>query len=154
MATGLTSSRQVAGAERLAGVTIASRSTRSTRLKALAVAARDAGASLAQSLLTHTDVIRRLKNLWQELRRSRAGRRFRRLHADHAAQQSVWTRSLTIAAAVVCFAVGIVLAFIPGPAVVFFALTAALTSTQSRWVARKLDRAELGARAAWKRWKN
>jgi hypothetical protein len=40
----------------------------------------------------------------------------------------------------------VVLVFIPGPAVVFFALTAALLGAQSRWVARQLDAAETGGR--------
>ena len=59
---------------------------------------------------------------------------------------------LTMLAAASCFAVGVVLAFIPGPAVVFFGLTAALSATQSRWVAERLDHAELYLRALWKRW--
>ena len=54
-------------------------------------------------------------------------------------------------AALLSFAIGVVLAFIPGPAVVFFALTAALLSTQSHWLARKLDRGELVVHALWRK---
>jgi len=49
-------------------------------------------------------------------------------------------------AAVASLAIGIVLAFIPGPAILFFALCAALLGAQSRWVARRLDRAEVSTR--------
>jgi len=56
-------------------------------------------------------------------------------------------------AAVVSLAVGIVLAFIPGPAVLFFALSAALLGAQSRWVARRLDAAETAARRFWRAWR-
>jgi hypothetical protein len=46
----------------------------------------------------------------------------------------------------VAFALGVVLAFIPGPAVLFFALAAVLVATQSRWLAERLDRAEVKLR--------
>lgn len=89
--------------------------------------------------------------MWTELKRGPTGQRFRRFHESHAAHRSGWARCLTWIAAVVCFAIGVVLAFIPGPAVLFFALTCALTATQSRAVARLLDRSEVRVRAAWRR---
>jgi hypothetical protein len=96
-------------------------------------------------------VWRRTKQHWRELRASRAGRRFQIFYDGHAAHRTGWARCLTLLGAVVSFAIGVVLAFIPGPAVVFFALTAALLSTQSRWLARKLDRSELYAHATWRK---
>ena len=91
------------------------------------------------------------KRHWQELRSQRPGQRFQAFYEEHAAHRSGWARYLTLAAAVVSFAIGVVLAFIPGPAVVFFALTAAMVSTQSHSVARKLDRIELYAHALWRK---
>jgi len=38
--------------------------------------------------------------------------------------------------------------------VLFFGLSAALFATQSRWLARLLDRAELGLRYAWQATRN
>ena len=65
---------------------------------------------------------------------------------------------LYLAGAIASFAVGVVLVFIPGPAFVFFILSAALLATQSQWVARRLDDLELKirnaatqARAWWRR---
>ena len=55
-------------------------------------------------------------------------------------------RAAYAGAAVVSLAVGVVLAFVPGPAVVFFALTAALLAAQSAWLARRLDAAEIWVR--------
>jgi hypothetical protein len=91
------------------------------------------------------------RKLWQDLRALRAGKRFKHFHAAHAAKRTGWARALTILLVLVCVAIGIVLAFIPGPAVVFFALAVALASTQSHWLAHKLDRAELYLRAVWRK---
>lgn len=62
-----------------------------------------------------------------------------------------WARALTLCAVVMCLVVGIILAFIPGPAILFFALAAALLATQSRWMACKLDRAEIYVHALWRK---
>jgi len=91
------------------------------------------------------------KKHWHDLRCSRAGRRFQVFYEAHATHRLGWARCLTLFAALVSFVIGVVLAFIPGPAVVFFALTAALLSTQSRWLARKLDRSELYVHALWRK---
>lgn len=55
-------------------------------------------------------------------------------------------RPVYLALAAVSFVVGVVLAFVPGPAVVFFALTAALLAAQSTWIARHLDAGEMWLR--------
>ena len=93
----------------------------------------------------------RARHMWTELRRGPTGRRFRRFHRDHAHRRKGWARYLTCFAALLSFAVGVVLVFIPGPAVVFFALTCALLATQSLWMARWLDRSEMRLRAVWRR---
>lgn len=64
-----------------------------------------------------------------------------------------WGRALTWLAVVVCLVIGLILAFIPGPAILFFALAAALTATQSRWLACKLDRTEIYGHALWRKHK-
>lgn len=89
--------------------------------------------------------------MWTELRSAPTGRRFRRFHRDHAAHRKGWARCLTYLAAAVSFAIGFVLMFIPGPAVVFYAVTLALLATQSAWVARWLDHCELKLRAVWRK---
>jgi hypothetical protein len=95
----------------------------------------------------------RARHMWTELRRWPTGRRFRRFHRDHAHHRTGWARCLTWIVALVSLAIGVVLMFIPGPAVVFFALTCALLATQSRWMARWLDRSEFRLRAVWRRYR-
>ena len=89
-----------------------------------------------------------LKARWSELKHFAPGERF---ESFYQAQQhrARWVHLAYIAAAVVLIPVGVVFAFIPGPAVLFFALSAALFATQSLWLARKLDRAELALRKGW-----
>ena len=95
-------------------------------------------------------MIARARHMWTQLRDWPIGRRFRRFHDAHPAHRTGWARWLTWLAAAVSFAIGVVLVFIPGPAVVFFGLTCALLATQSRAVARLLDRTEVRARALWR----
>ena len=52
-----------------------------------------------------------------------------------------------VGTAIALIPVGVLFAFIPGPAVLFFALSAALFATQSLWLARRLDRASALAAA-------
>jgi hypothetical protein len=98
-------------------------------------------------------MIQRAKDMWGELRRGTAGERFQHLHQVHSAHRSTWARVLTLVAAIVSFVIGLILAFIPGPAVVFFALTAALAAVQSLAVARWLDTSELKMHALLRRWR-
>jgi hypothetical protein len=100
--------------------------------------------------------VKRWKKRWQErwkaLKAAEPGTRFEaayeRQHQKDK-ERSKLVRWLRPFFAVISFAIGVVLAFIPGPAVVFFALSAALIATQSRPVARFLDRAELWSRHHW-----
>ena len=107
---------------------------------------------MARAVLCYGWMFQHARQMWTELRRGPTGRRFRRFHREHAVHRSGWARWLTCIAAAVSFAIGVVLAFIPGPAVVFFALTCALLATQSQFVARLLDRSEVRLRAAWRRY--
>jgi hypothetical protein len=110
-------------------------------------------ALLARSLQPKSSVYRSTRKLWDQLRASRAGKRFQHFHDAQGARRLGWARALTLLAVVLCLAIGVVLAFIPGPAILFFALAAALTATQSRWLACKLDRAEIYVHALWRKHK-
>lgn len=98
-----------------------------------------------------------LRQQWQSLKRLPPGKRFQTFHREQQ-KKSAWVKVGYAALSVVLFAVGVVFAFIPGPAVLFFALCAALLAAQSAWIARLLDRAEVkgrqlahAAREAWRR---
>lgn len=88
-------------------------------------------------------------------RPSRAGRRFQdRYDAARAARKDGrWgkraLRVLRLLFAVVAGSIGVVLAFIPGPAIPFFILAGGLLSAESRGVARLLDWGEVKLRAGW-----
>jgi hypothetical protein len=86
-----------------------------------------------------------LRQQWQTLKRLPPGERFQTFHRDQQ-KKSVWVKVAYAALSLVLFAVGVVFAFIPGPAVVFFAACAALLAAQSAWIARLLDRGEVKGR--------
>ena len=88
-----------------------------------------------------------LRSQWRDLRSYSPGERFEKFREAHR-DESVPAKIAYVGLSLVAFAIGVVLVFIPGPAVVFFALSAALTATQSLWAARKLDQAELLLRRA------
>jgi hypothetical protein len=106
-------------------------------------------------------MLARPKALWHELKHLPAGHRFEmHYEREHRGNQKMSPVKMLVhwSAVIVCFAIGVVLVFIPGPAVVFFALAAALAAAHSRWVARGLDASELkirqlvhAARGRWKR---
>jgi hypothetical protein len=89
-----------------------------------------------------------MRKEWRAVRDAEPGQRFekhyRRTHDVPGARKYAVLYWL---AAVVTFAIGVVLVFIPGPAILFFLITAALVATQALWLARKLDRAEVKLRA-------
>ena len=93
----------------------------------------------------------KLRARWDEFRRAKPGTRFQRFHDEQRGRQRPWIRAAYIGAAVASLAIGIVLVFIPGPAVVFFALTAALLAAQSASLARRLDSAEVWLRHVFQR---
>lgn len=108
-------------------------------------------------LCTACFMLRKIEAKWSKLKHDQPGKRFQNFRERERDRPS-WVRAAYLGAALVLFAIGVVLVFIPGPAVVFFALAGGLLATQSSWVARQLDRFELAAReklelvrAWWKR---
>ena len=89
-----------------------------------------------------------LKARWRELKQYPPGERFEKFH-EAQQHRSSWVHVAYTAVAIALLPIGVLFAFIPGPAVLFFALSAALFATQSLWLARRLDRAELAVRHAW-----
>ncbi len=93
--------------------------------------------------------------LGQKVHRDHAGRRFQdRYEATHAARKDVrWSkralRVLRILVAMVATAIGLILMFIPGPAIPFFILAGGLLSAESRGIARLLDWGEVRLWAVW-----
>jgi hypothetical protein len=86
-----------------------------------------------------------MKNEIEKLREAAPGERFSEFHHRMRTQGPSWLRPLYLAAAAVAFAIGVVLAFIPGPAVLFFALAAAHSGPVTL-VGHRLDRAEVKLR--------
>lgn len=58
---------------------------------------------------------------------------------------------LRILAAILATGIGVILAFIPGPAIPFFFLAGALLASESLYLAQLMDWTELRLRALW-RW--
>ena len=100
---------------------------------------------MAHSLMKH----------WHVLTGGSPGRRFEdRYEAARAARlRGGWshrlTRALRLVIAVLALGVGLVLAVMPGPAILFFLLSGSLFAAESRGVARLLDRAEVRLRTFW-----
>ena len=94
------------------------------------------------------------KQQWHGLQRSSPGHRFQNRYASaqrHRAHIPAWRRILQLVIALGLVSIGVVLVFIPGPAVLFFALAGAMLASESRLVARGLDWAELRLRHGWHR---
>lgn len=89
-----------------------------------------------------------IRETWERLKDQAPGERFEWFYRRQSTK-GVGVKALYLVLAAVSFGVGVILAFIPGPAVLFFALSAALVGTQSLWVARLLDRGEVKGRKAW-----
>jgi hypothetical protein len=93
--------------------------------------------------------------LWLKVHRDHAGRRFQdHYDATHAARKDArWSkramRVLRILVAMVATAIGLILAFIPGPAIPFFILAGGLLSAESRSIARLLDWGEVRLWTVW-----
>jgi hypothetical protein len=95
-----------------------------------------------------------LKRQWHGLQRSQPGHRFQNRYASarrHRDQVPTWQRLLQLGASLVLLAAGVVFVFIPGPAILFFALAGAMLASESRTVARALDWTELRIRSGWHR---
>lgn len=92
-----------------------------------------------------------LNQHWGALKRSKPGRRFQDRYdrQNRKGGRSPWKRTLNLVLAVLSLAIGFVLVFIPGPAVLFFLMSGSLLATESRAIAEALDRLELFLRASW-----
>src|SRR5688572_9189417 len=86
-----------------------------------------------------------LKEEWRRFRRMPPGRRFQIHYKEQKlARQSSpgFLHALPLLLVPLLVAVGVVLMFIPGPAILFFFLAAVLLTSHSPWLARILDGAE------------
>ena len=95
-----------------------------------------------------------LKKQWQALRRLPPGERFQtRYHEEQRSRlgRSRWKQALSLILVPLSLGIGVVLMFIPGPAILFFLIAGALLSSHVLWVARALDWAELRLRSAAKK---
>lgn len=57
-----------------------------------------------------------------------------------------WGRALLILLGILIVLVGVIFAFIPGPAILFYAIGGAIIATESRWMAAMMDRIEVACR--------
>ncbi len=93
------------------------------------------------------------KQQWSALKRSRPGHRFQDRHErikNSSEHNGIGARLVRLIVAAVSFVIGVVLVFIPGPAVVFFFISAGLLASESLRLARGLDVGEVWTRKAWK----
>jgi hypothetical protein len=91
----------------------------------------------------------RLKKHWEEFKQGQPGRRFQERYQQklHTRKDRHWSQSLLEAVLILVFIlIGLILVFIPGPAILFFALAAVLLAHQSLWAARLLDWTEVKLR--------
>lgn len=91
---------------------------------------------------------------WHLLPTGRPGERFRSRYHEHQKSRRGWglgAMLLRFVLAGVCLAIGFILVFIPGPAVVFFLIAGALLAADWLAVARLLDWGEVHARRIWNR---
>jgi hypothetical protein len=94
----------------------------------------------------------RFRKNWRELRRGRPGHRFRGWYERAQRKKPRFRLARRIAliiSAALCFAIGVVLAVMPGPAFVFFILAGGLLATESKTIARLMDRIEVLVREIW-----
>lgn len=85
------------------------------------------------------------RQAWRDLRRERPGQRFQARYerSRKNRHRSFATRIALIIAALVCFAIAVVLTVMPGPAILFFLLGGGLLANESRFVARLMDNGEV-----------
>ncbi|MDB6114838.1 MAG: hypothetical protein JWQ83_2002 [Lacunisphaera sp.] len=94
----------------------------------------------------------RLQQQWKILRAGQPGQRFQDRYHRHQRSASAgnWLHRVgRFVAAALATAIGVVLVFIPGPAIVFFALAGALLASDCLWLARVLDWSEVKLRRLW-----
>ncbi|MEY4579265.1 MAG: hypothetical protein RL701_3968 [Pseudomonadota bacterium] len=91
-------------------------------------------------------MLQNIKHIWSDLRAWPPGQRFQRLYSSYAEHDSRVLRSSLFYVALGCFTLGLVFMFDSGPAVIPFTLGLLIVATQSNWLARHLDSAELAVR--------
>jgi hypothetical protein len=95
---------------------------------------------------------RKLREMWHEFQRSQPGHRFQDYYQrrQHNRKERPWYRHvLRIILVLILILIGIVLVFLPGPAILFFLLAAGLVADRSLKVARGLDWLEMTARRGY-----
>lgn len=97
-------------------------------------------------------MITEVKKDLAKMKKDRPGERFADQHrrAKKEGLATGWGRAVCLGLSVVSMVIGIVLVFIPGPAFVFFLLSAVLLASQWRAMAEWMDRAEVKGRKLWK----
>ncbi|TVO59303.1 PGPGW domain-containing protein [Denitromonas halophila] len=96
----------------------------------------------------------RIKESWHSLKKSEPGERFQDRYHHHQSRRDGrpgLSVLLRLAGGTVVALLGLVMLFTPGPGLVFMAAGAALLGSESRIVARALDRLEVLVRAARER---
>lgn len=93
----------------------------------------------------------RIKQYWRQLRHAPPGERFKRRYQlrQRNGHESTLRRVLLVGLGVALACIGVVLMFIPGPAILFFFVAGAIFAEESRWVARALDALEVRLRRWW-----
>ena len=87
---------------------------------------------------------------WRLFKAGPVGHRFEKCYERHQ-DRAPWTKVMLPLAAAIALAIGVVLVFIPGPAVVFFGISAALLACLFRPVANSLDKTEVWLRKILRR---
>jgi hypothetical protein len=103
-------------------------------------------------------MLRSLKRQWRAFHKGKPGHRFQERYDrnEQSRESQSWVqRLIQPLIAIVSLAIGVVLTFIPGPAILFYFIGAGLLAGESRTLARWLDWSELKSRKAFhraKRW--
>lgn len=102
----------------------------------------------------------RIGTEWRALKRGQPGRRFQNRYEQSRRKRAGVTltwRVVRLVFAFLAIAVGVILMFIPGPAILFFLIAGSFLATESLAIARLLDVLEVKLRALWqwikRRWR-
>jgi uncharacterized protein (TIGR02611 family) len=88
-----------------------------------------------------------LKDAWHRFRSAKPGTRFKRQFEENQQERKHrWFRPVVIVVGVAVVLVGLVALPAPGPGILIVAAGAALLARESRWIAERLDLAEVKLR--------
>lgn len=90
-----------------------------------------------------------LKAEFRQLKNAPAGHRFIACYERHQAREAPWLKPILYFAAIFSLVIGMILVFIPGPAILFFAIAGALLAAESRSVAAAFDNVECWCRSRY-----